>query len=250
MPHHDQPASGATVHHFGRPGSRKLAKLCIAFVIFHLAMTALYLGPTPGPLRTVATRYMEPVFKQSWWVFAPDPVSSNVYLSVRGRKSDGSLTPWFNVTSCDIKSAILHHPVPDRRYLATFQLLRHYQLGLTNLPPAAVEPVRHDVTGPNWAETLRSQLLAKGATKAEANNFLKSARAMNLLGSDIAAARWGTVDRVQIKIDTVYTRPFSERNTNVPLKHAARQPGATPFSAPSKAELATVSDLYGPKGGC
>lgn len=245
----DEHERDGTYH--GRAGSKLLAKVCVAFVVFHLAMTALYLAPTPGPIRSIANRYMEPVFKQSWWVFAPDPVSSNKYLLVRGKKADGSTTPWFDVTRCDIDSAILHHPVPDRRYLSTFQLMRHVEIGRDNLPSKAQALLRSDARGDDWARTLSDRLREAGATPRQASQYVKNDRAAGNLASRIAHARWGEdVTQVQVQIKTVHTRPFDQRNTNVPLKTETWQRGFIPATQGTADENAVIAELYGPQRGC
>lgn len=250
---HDQTdaAVSASRGYLGYAGNKTLAKIVIAFVVFHLLMTAAYLLPTPGPIRSSATRYIEPVFKQSWWVFAPDPVSSNVYLSVRATKNDGTQTPWFGITRCDIDSAIHHHPVPNRRYLSSFQLMRHYELGRDNLPKAAQEALHHDVTGTDWRAQLKKQLVDAGAAPARTDTFLKSGAAMNNLTSLVAHSRWGDDLRsVQVQIATVHTRPFAQRHTDTPLRSETWQSGRTPYTTGSGTERDTVAALYGPQGGC
>lgn len=239
------------VSYHGRAGSHRLAKACAVFVVFHLLMTALYLGPTPGPIRSLATRYMEPVFKQNWGVFAPDPVSSNVYLLVRGTKSDGSRTPWFNITQCDIDSAIHHHPVPDRRYLTTFQLVRHYELWRKQMPDKAKNTLAQNATGTDWPQQIEHRLTAAGASEHVAKEFVKSNRVVDYLLTDVARARWGNVRNIQMQIKTVHTRPFAQRNTKVALKTEVWQPGTFPAApAPSEDEQKTMAKLYGPSGGC
>lgn len=237
--------------HRARAGSKLLATVCVSFVVFHLAMTALYLGPTPSAIRSIATAYMEPVFKQSWWVFAPDPESENKYFLVRAKKADGAMTPWFDATRCDVDSAILHHAVPDRRHLTVFQFMRHVEIDRDDLPPKAQVLLHSDAHGEDWARTLNEDLQKAGATPRQASQYVKTDRAAANLASRIAEARWGgDVAQVQVQVKTVHTRPFDQRNTSVPLKAETWTRGFTPVTAGTAEEDAVIAGVYGPEGGC
>ncbi len=224
----------------------------IAFVVFHLAMTFVYVVhqvPVPAAARTAIDSYMEPIFKQSWSVFAPDPVSYNTYFSIRAKKEDGSMTDWFNVSRCDIDSAIKHHPVPNRRYLTTFQLMRHYHGWVQDLPDAAQQVAAKDTSG-DWT-AVRKQLVAAGASEYVADSYLKSAKATVALASQIAHSRWGQVSRVQIEVKDVHTKPYPSRDdANVKEKVDIWHSGFNPVIPASAQSQGSVDALYAPKAGC
>lgn len=233
-----------------------VARIVAVVVVLHVAITLLYLNAQsfmPGPVRSAVNGYMEPVFKQSWWVFAPDPVSSNVYLSVRATTPDGSQTDWFGVSRCDIDEAILHRPVPNRRYLASFQLVRQFRIQKQNLPDAAAATLTRDRTGAGtaWAAEQATVLASAGATPSQIALFMKNDKALVNLASGVAQARWGQVRAVQVQIKEVHTRPYSQRDdTYVPLKTQTWQSGFTTASAMTPAQLAPIATVYGPQGGC
>ena len=234
-----------------RPGNRTFAKIAIAFAAFHIGMTLLYLVSAPvGPLRPLVVGYMEPVFKQSWYVFAPDPVSRNAYLEVRAKKTDGTVTDWFNISSCDVNSAVLHHPIPNRRYLTTFQLVRHFEIQRDNLPKPAQDALTRDRSGSNWTTQIAEELRADKTPEKNIKTFSANAMSTHNFVSSVARARWGEVTDVQMRIRSVYTRPFEQRNTNVPLKTQTWQGGYLPAAPADPGIDLYLADLYAPKAGC
>ena len=242
---------GKLIGYRQRAGSRKAAHVLLAIVAFHLAMTLVYLVNVPiGPLRGLVTAYMEPVFKQSWYVFAPDPVSRNAYLEVRAKRADGQLTDWFNISKCDTESAIKHHVIPNRRYLTTFQLTRHYEIQRDNLPAAAREVLTRDFTGPQWTDQMTTALRSAGAPEANIKSVQKNNLSTRNLVAAIARARWGNVPEVQLRIRSVYTRPFPQRNTDEPLKTETWQAGFTPAPYVDASVDSEIAKIYGAKAGC
>lgn len=80
--------------------------ILIFILVFHFCMTLIYNAPDnpityyyDGMIQT----YMAPIFIQNWRLFAPNPISTNNYLWVRGysERSDGeeSFTEWVNVST-------------------------------------------------------------------------------------------------------------------------------------------------------
>lgn len=234
-----------------RRRSRRLVQVLVTFVVFHMAMVLAYVLPVPiGPGHAVVARYVEPVFKQRWSVFAPDPVSTNTYLSVRARTASGRQTPWFGVTRCDVGAAIRHHPVPNRRYLTTFLLTNHYRAGLEAMPANARTVATVDASGGNWPTTMQHAVIARGATPQDASTFIKNERAMTNLVSQIARSRWGDVRSIQFEIKRVEVAPPAERDSSAAPKTQAWRSGEVPaWSAPPSAQGA-VDAVYAPAGGC
>lgn len=72
------------------------AVIPLVLLATHLGSTILYLAPT-NPLTAsyapVVNRYMEPLFTQSWLLFAPDPATDNMKLWYRYR-SDNQWSHW------------------------------------------------------------------------------------------------------------------------------------------------------------
>ncbi|PGT73591.1 hypothetical protein COD86_09790 [Bacillus cereus] len=72
--------------------SSSLIIILIAFIfILHFTFTLLYnfpLNPISNKYNDSIQHYMSPLFKQNWKLFAPDPVSTNNILYIRGEYKD------------------------------------------------------------------------------------------------------------------------------------------------------------------
>ncbi len=82
--------------------------LCLATALVHVIMIFFYAAPS----NTISQRYDEqinswvyPYFEQSWRLFAPDPQSVNVQISVRtGQSSAGGgshVSDWYDLSAVD-----------------------------------------------------------------------------------------------------------------------------------------------------
>ncbi|TDO13455.1 hypothetical protein DFO69_1904 [Bacillus subtilis] len=74
--------------------------------VFHFSFTLLYnfpLNPISNKYYDTIQNYMEPLFKQNWKLFAPNPVSTNNILYIRGEYKDktGELkkTEWIDAST-------------------------------------------------------------------------------------------------------------------------------------------------------
>lgn len=233
---------------------KRLATVLCLIVAAHLGATLLYVArpvPLPSSLRSALTGYMEPVFKQTWSVFAPDPVSLNTRLQVRARTNTGQTTPWFDVSTCDVDSAIKHHPVPNRRYLTTFQLVKHYRGAYAGLPDSAQSVARADAQQRSWPTTLPAQLVRAGAGDTAVQRYLKNDRAMTAFSSLVAHARWGNAVAVQVQVVDEHTVPFAQRdNDKAKPRVEAVRAGWRPTDVVGDEPQAVIDGLYAPTAGC
>lgn len=78
--------------------------LCL-FLCFHFAMVALYLAPQNPYKQKISAKingYMNPVFKQGWYLFAPNPVNRHESLQVKARYTDAGgkqhETDWLDIS--------------------------------------------------------------------------------------------------------------------------------------------------------
>ncbi|TWP39058.1 DUF5819 family protein [Leekyejoonella antrihumi] len=245
--------TSTTVSQGERPSRQRLvAQLVMLLVALHLGATVVYLArpaSLPAPVRAGIDRYMEPVFKQAWGVFAPDPVSYSTWLRVRAETA-GGVTSWFDVSACDIHSAVLHHLVPDRRYLTTFQLVKHYRGTLGQLPSSARAIAADDADGTSW-HGMQRHLVAAGASHTGAADFVESDRSMMGLVSQIAAGRWGDSRRVQIMIEDTHFVPYPARRSNQASERVNRwTSGWMPTQSFPHAGREVVGGVYGQSSGC
>lgn len=177
-------------------------------------------------------------------------MSRNAYLEVRATKPDGTVNDWFNISKCDTESAVKQHLIPNRRYLTSFQLVRHYEIQRDNLPAEARKASQQDYSGAGWVDQLKADLHQAGAPEKNVAIFMKNDRSMMNFASSIARARWGEVKNVQIRIRSVHTRPFADRNTDNPLKTEIWQAGHVPASPADAGIDDNIAELDAPKAGC
>lgn len=65
-------------------------------------MTAIYVlpfNPVKNNLSAAINTYMTPLFLQNWQLFAPDPLSSTVYIYVQAKDEQGNESSWVDISS-------------------------------------------------------------------------------------------------------------------------------------------------------
>ena len=87
----------------------------VAVVLVHLTATFLYnapANPVSQRYQTSVNWWMEPLFRQNWQLFAPNPISENIEVDARASLDpDGRLTGWVNFSAQD-EAAVRGNPVP------------------------------------------------------------------------------------------------------------------------------------------
>lgn len=63
------------------------------------------LSPVKLRYYEAVTNYLHPYFTQNWMLFAPDPLTDDRGILARARCENGSVTPYYDVTTQAIKSA-------------------------------------------------------------------------------------------------------------------------------------------------
>lgn len=98
--------------------------LCLTLA-FHFLMVLFFNSPEnelSKPYKTLNKAYMEPIFFQDFKLFAPDPVTSNQTLYIRGtyrdRHKNGLHTEWINITA-PIASSIQENRFSSQQYIKT-----------------------------------------------------------------------------------------------------------------------------------
>jgi hypothetical protein len=221
-------------------------------LLWHGLATVIYLSGSTQLAsivgRGTVSSYMNPLFKQYWSVFAPDPIAADTELLIRA-KVDGKDTNWFNISQADVDRSILHHPVPSRLYLTNFQLTSHYQVSAGLLPEELQQVPSRSYTGPNWQDAMRSDLsgAAQGAGADAVEQFLKDELALTSMISSVALARWGNdVTAVQARIRTIPVTPYAERNNaNYQVNVAEYEPGWRQVVHVPGMDLSAIADMYG-----
>lgn len=121
VPPASTPASGTgarpvrLVHRWSRTLVAVAASVVAAVLGVHLTATFLYNAPSNPVSQRYATQiqgWMQPLFTQNWWLFAPNPLSENVSVQARATLSaNGRVTGWFDLSAQD-SAAVRHDPVP------------------------------------------------------------------------------------------------------------------------------------------
>ncbi|UOX98879.1 DUF5819 family protein (plasmid) [Bacillus cereus] len=100
--------------------------LLSAIFIVHFTITFFYNAPET-PIKQMyfsqINNYMNPLFKQNWRLFAPNPISSNQHLWTRGEiineQGEKSFTDWVNVSEPLITAVHKNRFTPMRLISAT-----------------------------------------------------------------------------------------------------------------------------------
>lgn len=104
-------------------GRQVAGVVALAMFVFHLACTILYLlprNPLSNTYQPLTSRYMEPIFSQSWQLFAPEPATYSLKLWYRYDRGNG-WTDWRD----PIHSLVAAHQ--HNRFSANGKLLRIYE---------------------------------------------------------------------------------------------------------------------------
>lgn len=91
--------------------------LAICFCM-HFALTALYvlpLNPVKAKEGQLINGYMQPLFTQNWQLFAPDPLSNNIYVFLQAQYSNGEESEWYDLSSESYKSNQERRISPNNR---------------------------------------------------------------------------------------------------------------------------------------
>jgi hypothetical protein len=191
--------------------------LVVVVLVGHLGATLLW-SSASNPVRAAVGEenlrgYMVPFFQQSWSVFAPDPVSSDISLDVRAMPAgETTATDWFTVTDRDIANGVTHHLVPSRTYLTNFSLARGYFRAYEALGDDAGPAVGQTLTDGDWRRELAADLVATSdAADGAVRSYVGYEDALNRIASSVAIAQWGEVDDVQVRVRITPVTPFEQR---------------------------------------
>ncbi|GAA0958178.1 DUF5819 family protein [Frigoribacterium faeni] len=210
-------ASTAPVRGPRRTASRVALALAVLVLAGHLGATLLW-SSAGNPVRTAVGEqtlrgYMLPFFQQSWSVFAPEPVSSDISLDVRAHRAGSTdATEWFTVTDRDIANGVTHHLIPSRAYLTNFSLARGWFQSYDALGDGAGAAVGRSQIGGDWRQALNDDVQASStASEPTVAAYVDYEDALNRIASSVAVAQWGEVDDVQVRVRITPVTPFEQR---------------------------------------
>lgn len=171
-----------------------------------------------GSLRELA----RPYFAQSWNVFAPNILKSDIELEIRGqwRDASGELVhgPWFSVTRLELE-AVAGMPWPARTGKQSWNLIQAYNERFLELDPAQRDFVQDSwiaVVDDGFAalgeQVVIQELIGLGDRPAAVRDLVRYDAVMVEFATYLATAYYGEeIERVRWRV--VYDKPndFSHR---------------------------------------
>jgi hypothetical protein len=186
---------------------------------FHFTATALWVAPA-APLHDamapVLNPYMQPFFRQSWSIFAPNPVHGDYTFLIRARWTDRSTgqlrtSDWVDVTKREW-SGILHNPLHPRSDMYTDELSRTLNRDQDNLIDNQGSIVAQDYSHSGWGRLLADLSAQKGADPDLLESYVRHERMAAAFATQYAYALWGpTVEAIQIRLKYTPVPDFEYR---------------------------------------
>jgi hypothetical protein len=202
--------------------------LAAGLTAWHVLASFLWIAPA-GPARDVIpgdtlSKYMLPMFGQSWSVFAPEPVNGDNRMFVRAVvKKDGKeiTKDWIPVT--DIETQMMTHKLfPARAANQSIDLASDYRSAYQKLDEAQQRIAGLNYYKDNWTDRLSETLRAPVDAKGKAVTTDKAGMVPGYVDADfrsvryatqVARAVWGRdVVRVQYRMERQNVIPFADRN--------------------------------------
>lgn len=204
---------------------RLVAVACIGLTIWHVYATFLWVSP-PSELRNAipgnALRsYIQPMFGQSWSVFAPKPIDGDYSFEVRAMLEDtsGKPSPTQWVDAVNLEMGMIHRNLfPARASLAGNQLASDYRTGWQKLNDRQRDIVKLGYfKGDDWTHRLAGELNERaaktGSSQKNTMSFVESERTASAYATQVAKALWGQeVRSVQFRVGRQGVIPFEQRN--------------------------------------
>ena len=204
---------------------RVVGTLCALVTAWHIFATFLWIAPASELRNVVPSKgfygYMNPMFSQSWNVFAPEPVNGDYLLEVRAISTDENgkayTTEW--VDAANREMSLTHHNFfPARATLAGTQAASEYRRAWNKLSDNQQEVVGWNYyDGDDWRERLDNKLKERagdnsGAVK-KAQEFAVKEHEVNAYATQVARAIWGdSVKQIQYRVGRQGIIPFDKRN--------------------------------------
>jgi hypothetical protein len=202
----------------------------------HLTATALFVGPdnvAKSTIKEPLDSYMLPFFQQNWSLFAPNPISTERSLLVRGWYDDQRHTEWVNVTDLEIEAAVLHNLAPSRvgivtRRLATRIGQQHGRLN-SDERTALASHYHSDAWDRLHARLMREE---DRSPAGRISYVLRYDKAITAYATQFAYAYWGEdagLKYVQFKTEEYPAPRFADRHRDLQPEPRSREFGRRPL---------------------
>ncbi|PSL41264.1 hypothetical protein B0H94_12010 [Salsuginibacillus halophilus] len=182
---------------------------CITVFVGHFLFTLLDVipfNPVSAKHNTQVYQYMEPVFNQTWELFAPDPVADNRIIYMQIKKANGEKSDWYDITSPMIEQNHSNLISPHNR--------------LVRIPTSSVISL--------FQEDATSSLIKDNLTDDEEDHLILEENLENHLDLHQERAKHkmyryafseagrlheeNNIAEVQLRLEITEVVPFSERN--------------------------------------
>ncbi|WP_258233357.1 DUF5819 family protein [Brevibacterium sediminis] len=192
----------------------------MAITGFHLFATLLWIAPSSAPREAVPgellSKYMIPLWGQSWSVFAPEPINGDYYFDVRAvvKTSRGEeITEWVRATDVELDHST-YRPFPPRSAGLGIGLASDLKGSWDELPADQKAIVKLDYfRGGDSVERLSTKLREYEDPDGAVGGYLDSEHMATAYATQVARAVWGDdVERVQYQVARQNVVPFAERN--------------------------------------
>ena len=190
--------------------ARATALVVAVVLLAHFAATFISVAPEDvlsNSVESTASRYMSPLFDQSWSLYAPTPrfvrTNGSPQLIVRARLEDPrsrlSTTSWLNVSARE-QSRKHDNPFAPRTTWLTEELIFRVVDARDALSRNQLSLTRADYSNAGWRE-LRADLNRQaGASTDDIADYVQKERVVAALATQYARARWGpSVRAVQVR---------------------------------------------------
>ncbi|MCT1550128.1 DUF5819 family protein [Brevibacterium casei] len=200
---------------------RTIMVIAMALTGFHLFATFLWIAPSsalreviPGDL---LSKYMIPMWGQSWSVFAPEPINGDYYFDVRAVVStpDGGeeTTDWVRATDVELDHSTYKLFPPRSAGLA---------IGVASDLKGSWEALSDDhkaivaldyFKGDDSVDRLEAKLSEYDDPDGAVSSYLEDEEVATRYATQVALAVWGEdVQRVQYQAARQNVVPFAKRN--------------------------------------
>lgn len=199
---------------------RTLMVVAMLITGFHLFASFLWIAPAstmreviPGDL---LSKYMIPMFGQSWSVFAPEPINGDYYFDVRAViETDGGeeVTDWVRATDVELDHST-YKLFPPRSAGLAVGVASDIKSSWEDLPDDQKEIVKLDYfKGEDSVDRLKTKLGEYNDPDGTVDGYLDSEHLATAYATQVAKAVWGDdVKRVEFAAARQNVVPFAERN--------------------------------------
>ncbi|HJA62184.1 MAG TPA: hypothetical protein H9788_13950 [Candidatus Brevibacterium intestinavium] len=199
---------------------RILMVIAMAITAFHLFASFLWIAPSstmreviPGDL---LSKYMIPMWGQSWSVFAPEPINGDYYFDVRAvitTDTGEKTTEWVRATDVELDHST-YKLFPPRSAGLGIGVASDIKGSWEDLPDDQKAIVELDYfKGDDSVDRLENKLEEYDDPENTVPGYLESEHTATAYATQVAKAVWGDdVQRVQFKAARQNVVPFSDRN--------------------------------------